>query len=187
MQLGDRVHVTLRTQLGDIRRLNAPYHQKAHLNIIPPAERLVIEASVDRMIQELDTATTVSSNPPDASPITLGSHVHAGTVGRPCIDILPSDLVAVFSSGRVSRRRMTELYHCQCHPRTIRHLLLEFNLLPPGPPVYVDEQQADGVFVYCYDFVYWLSSYFCRVRSSIALLSCHCFNCPRAWPFVLVR
>ncbi|KAG1748437.1 uncharacterized protein EDB91DRAFT_1113991 [Suillus paluster] len=58
MQLGERVHVTLRTQLGNIGRLNA---QKAvclqfleaveqHLNIIPPAERQVIEASVDRMI-----------------------------------------------------------------------------------------------------------------------------------------
>ncbi|KAG1884296.1 hypothetical protein F4604DRAFT_1732702 [Suillus subluteus] len=196
MQLGDKlgVHVTLRTQLGDIRHLNAQCHQKAvclqfleaieqHLNLIPPAERLVIEASVDCMIQELDTAT-VSSDPPDASPITLGSHVHAVTVGRPSIDVLPSDLT-VFSLGRVSRRRMAELYHC--HPRTTRRLLLEFNPSPPGPPVHVDEQQADGVFIYCYDFVYWLSSYFCRVRSSIALLSCHCFNCPPAWPFVLVR
>ncbi|KAG1805149.1 hypothetical protein EV424DRAFT_1330412, partial [Suillus variegatus] len=109
---------------------------------IPPGERLVIEASVDRMIQELDAATTVSSDPPDASPITLGSHVQGGTVGRPSIDIIPSDL-AVLSSGRVSRRRLAELYHC--HPRTIHRRLLEFNLSPPGPPVYVDEQQPDGV------------------------------------------
>ncbi|KAG2063868.1 hypothetical protein BDR04DRAFT_1036922 [Suillus decipiens] len=146
MQLGERVHVTLRTQLGDIGRLNAQKadarHKSKHLNIIPPGERLVIEASVDRMVQELDTVTTVSSDPPDASPITLGSHVQGGMVGRPSIDILPSDL-ADLSSGRVSRRHLAELYHC--HPRTIRRRLLEFNLSPPGPPIYVDEQQPGGI------------------------------------------
>ncbi|KAG1839703.1 hypothetical protein C8R48DRAFT_87500 [Suillus tomentosus] len=93
------------------------------------------------MIQELDIATTISSDPPDASPVDLGSHTHTGTVGRPSIHILPSDL-AVLSSGRVSRRRLAELY--QCHPHTICRQLLEFNLSSPGPPVYVDEQQPDG-------------------------------------------
>ncbi|OAX39623.1 hypothetical protein K503DRAFT_865292, partial [Rhizopogon vinicolor AM-OR11-026] len=79
-QLGERVHVTLRTQLGDLSRLNA---QKAvclqfleameqHLNIIPPAERHVIQVGVDYMIHELEAAATISSDSPDADPISLG-------------------------------------------------------------------------------------------------------------------
>lgn len=93
------------------------------------------------MIHELEAAATILSGPPDANPISLGNQFQTGAVGRPSIQILPTDL-AVLSSGRVSRRRLAELYHC--HPRTIRRRLLEFNLLSPGPPVYMDEEQADG-------------------------------------------
>ncbi|KAG2741006.1 hypothetical protein P692DRAFT_20700668, partial [Suillus brevipes Sb2] len=149
LTLGERVHIALRTQLGDAARL---MEQKRlclqfldsisqHLQILPPAEQQVITTSVSCMITALDAAVTSSSDPPDAPPVGLGSRATQGSVGRPPINIDRADL-AVLNVGRVSHTRLAELYHC--HPRTIRRRLLEYGLSAPGPPVYIDEPQLDG-------------------------------------------
>ena len=94
------------------------------------------------MLDALDNARTVSSDPPDAAAPELGTRDStSGSVGRPPVDIDPQTL-AVLSAGRVSHRRLGELYNC--HPRTIRRRLLEYGLSQPGPPVYTDRVQADG-------------------------------------------
>ncbi|OAX33290.1 hypothetical protein K503DRAFT_869643 [Rhizopogon vinicolor AM-OR11-026] len=149
-QLGERVHVTLRTQLGDLSRLNA---QKAvclqfleaietgiiHLNIIPPAERHVIHASVDYMIHELEAAATISSDSPDADPISLGNQLQTGAVGRPSIQILPTDLAVFRKSVKATPCRTISLSPLH-HPSSTARI----QPIITCPPVYVDEEQADA-------------------------------------------
>jgi hypothetical protein len=99
------------------------------------------------MISELDAATSSSSDIPDAHAIALGSRPSHGTVGRPAVHIDPDEL-AMLSIGRTRRTQLALIYDCSA--RTIRRRLLQYGQSQPGPPVYIDEEQADGSVVRIY-------------------------------------
>ena len=118
-----------------------------HVAIIPPAEWQTIVSSVGEMIQALDHAATLSLDTPDAPPVQLGTRISDGSAGRPRVDIDPQDLAALFT-GHTTLRQIAILYNCD--ERTIRRRVLEYGLAPPGPPVYVQQPQADGTIVRVY-------------------------------------
>ncbi|KAJ7657686.1 hypothetical protein DFH06DRAFT_1131464 [Mycena polygramma] len=72
LQLGDRVNATLRTQIGDRLRVQeqssgALWMLEAiqqHSDVIPAAERQVMETSIDSMIHALATAEVQSEDLP---------------------------------------------------------------------------------------------------------------------------
>jgi hypothetical protein len=109
--------------------------------LIPPNEYQVIATSVAQMVEALDNSSTVSSDVPDTPAAIFGERISDGVAGRPSVNIDPSEL-AVLSSGRTTLQQVATIYNCST--RTIRRRLLEFGLAEPGPPVYVDEEQADG-------------------------------------------
>ncbi len=99
------------------------------------------------MITALDNAVTSSQDIPDAPPISLDGNTHSGTPGRPPIDIRPEHL-SLLSTGRTTHQEIADLY--QCSARTIRRRLLEHGLSIPGPPVYTNDVQEDGVDIRVY-------------------------------------
>ena len=100
-----------------------------------------MRASVESMIDALETAVTVSADIPDMPPVQFGGTLPSETTGRPKIDIRPEHL-ALLSTGRTTHQAIADLY--QCSARTIRRRLLDYGLSTPGPPVYVEEVQEDG-------------------------------------------
>jgi len=107
----------------------------------------VIRTSIQSMMDALETAVTVSTDTPDVPPVQFGGTLSSETTGRPKIDIRPEHL-AMLSTGRTTHQVIADLY--QCSARTIRRRLLDYGLSAPGPPVYVNEVQDDGVILRVY-------------------------------------
>ncbi|KDR82504.1 hypothetical protein GALMADRAFT_47570, partial [Galerina marginata CBS 339.88] len=105
------------------------------------ADAHTITTSVENMIDALESSVATSHYPPDAPPIALGGTVQSGQRGRLPVNINPEDL-ALLASGRTTMPEIAALY--QCGARTIRRRMLEFGLSEPGPPVYMEQEQADG-------------------------------------------
>jgi hypothetical protein len=106
LSLGERVHIALRTQLGDAVRLIE--HERLCLQFLDMISQVHLQCK--EWITALDAATASSSDPPDAPPLGLGTRISQGSVGRPPIDIDPADL-AILNVGRVSHasRRIISL------------------------------------------------------------------------------
>lgn len=112
-----------------------------HIPHMNSADAHTVTTSVEEMINALESSVATSRYPVDAPPIMLGGTVHSGQQGRPPVNIRPEDL-ALLASGRTTMQDIAALY--QCGARTIRRRMVEFNLSEPGPPVYVEQEQADG-------------------------------------------
>lgn len=105
-----------------------------------PAERITIENSLQSMIDHLDDAARQSVDPPDAPPIQASYVVPTGRPGRPRIEIEPSILAPA-----IELRGPTHLAAVfQVSARTVRRRALEYGLVEPGAPVYVDYEAEDG-------------------------------------------
>jgi hypothetical protein len=111
-----------------------------HSTLMNPAEKTVIESSVHEMLQHLKDAASLSSDPTDAPPLTTSYLIHTGRPGRPSVYISRDVLAAA-----LQYRGPTHLAHIfHCSSRTIRRMALEYGLVGPGPPVYVDYLHEDG-------------------------------------------
>lgn len=103
------------------------------------------------MVNCLDEASHVSNDHPDTAFIPPSIRVYNGRPGRPCIEINPTWLrTALDIYGRPTS--LGEVFGCAL--RTVRCHALEFGLVEPGPPVYVDYVDPDGN-VTC---IYWSST-----------------------------
>ncbi|KAL0577488.1 hypothetical protein V5O48_004512 [Marasmius crinis-equi] len=107
-----------------------------HERIFHPEEFSVIKASLINMIEVLDEAAHLSSDPPD-QPFPLHepeSTPESRARGRPRIEIDCNLLELGTDLHR--QRRLADAYGCST--RTIRRRALEEGLVLPGNPVYVD-------------------------------------------------
>ncbi|KAG6871327.1 hypothetical protein C0995_006027, partial [Termitomyces sp. Mi166 len=92
------------------------------------------------MITCLDEAGHQSSDPADFDFGPTTTQVSTGLPGCRHIDIDPELLnVALELCGPT---HLASIFNC--HPRTIRHHALEYGLVEPGHPVYVDYEAEDG-------------------------------------------
>jgi len=55
-------------------------------------EHITIDTSLHSMIECLNDAVHLSSDPPDAPPLQTSFHIHTGNVGHPSIHIPPGTL-----------------------------------------------------------------------------------------------
>jgi len=100
----------------------------------------VIEESVQNMIAHLDEATLLSSDPPNRSFYPTTQQIYNGQQGRPRTEI-DSNILAITLNLR-GPTHLAAIFNC--NPRTIRRRALEYGLVEPGTPVYVDFEQDDG-------------------------------------------
>lgn len=164
-ELGQSVHIALRTQMGDAARLGVQRNDclrllglteqvcsindfqslcfltvLQHTSNISNEERTIIHDSVHQMIACLDNAAELSSDPPDGPPLQTSYLLHTEDPGRPSIQI-PREMLAT----ALNLRGTTHLAHIfDCSARTIRRRALEYGLAEPGPPVYVEYEHDDG-------------------------------------------
>jgi hypothetical protein len=111
-----------------------------HSALMNPAEKTVIKSGVHEMLQHLEDAASLSSDPADAPPLTTSCLVHTGRPRRPSLYISRDVLAAALQYCGP-----THLAHIfNCSSRTIRHIALGYGLVEPGPPVYVDYLHEDG-------------------------------------------
>ena len=113
---------------------------KQHTNIIPSQELVIIQTSVHEMLNTLDDASRTSSDPPDAPPIITSYINYTGLGGRPSINLDPDILTSL-----IELRGPTHLAQVfGCSARTVRRRALEYGLVEPGQPVYVDVVDESG-------------------------------------------
>jgi hypothetical protein len=92
------------------------------------------------MIVCLDDAVHLSSDPPDAPPLQTSYLEHTGEAGRPRIQIAPGMLASAL--GLRGPTHLAPVFNCSS--RTIRRRALEYGLVEPSPPVYVEYEDEDG-------------------------------------------
>ncbi|KAJ7740477.1 hypothetical protein DFH07DRAFT_751592 [Mycena maculata] len=157
-QLTDRVNTALRTQIGDrlclqeqnggVLRLLQSIQQ--HADVIPVAEHQIMEDSITQMLEALATASVQSEDPPPAGPgISVSRTTHTGQRGRPRIEI-DYDFLAF---GLELRGPTGLAPVAGVASRTIRCRALEYGLVDPADPVYVetrDENSGDLVRTYTF-------------------------------------
>ncbi|KAJ6622372.1 hypothetical protein B0H10DRAFT_2214508 [Mycena sp. CBHHK59/15] len=155
MQLGDHVNTALSTQIGDrlhiqeqnggvLRMLEAI---QQHFNVIPLAERQVMETSINSMIQALATAAVQSEDLPSTLAISVAHQERTGRPGRP-----RTELDYNFLSLGLDLRGTTGLAPVAgVSSRTIRCRALAYGLVEPAAPVYtesIDEGTGEVVRTY---------------------------------------
>ncbi|KAG1734935.1 uncharacterized protein EDB91DRAFT_1337802 [Suillus paluster] len=134
-ELGRRVTVALRTQIGD-----HTVRVMWHADIFVPAEHITIENSLQSMIDHLDDAARQSVDPPDAPPIQASYVVPTGRPGCPRIEIEPFIIApAIELCGPT---HLAAVF--QVSTQTVLRRALECGLVEPGAPVYVDYEAEDG-------------------------------------------
>ncbi|KAG1790152.1 uncharacterized protein HD556DRAFT_1490902 [Suillus plorans] len=147
-ELGRRVTVALCTQIGDHTRLGEEQRHCLRLSalvtqassVVPRYILLFAQLDLQSMIDHLDDAARQSVDPPDAPPIQASYVVPTGRPGRPRIEIEPSILAPA-----IELRGPTHLAAVfQVSARTVRRRALEYGLVEPGAPVYVDYEAEDG-------------------------------------------
>ncbi|KAJ6465464.1 hypothetical protein C8R45DRAFT_496141 [Mycena sanguinolenta] len=96
------------------------------------------------MVEHLDEARHLSSDPPDAQHLVVSQRVSTG--GRPRLEI-----DAQFLAQAIQLRGPTHLASVfNCCSRTIRRCLLSYGLSEPGERVYTETQQPDGTLARSY-------------------------------------
>lgn len=117
-----------------------------HAALFSSEELRTICDSVQSMISCLENATHQSSDPPDRPFPEISFLSHTGLPGRPRID-MDSDLLAAALELR-GPTHLASIFNC--HPRTIRRRALQYGLVEPGDPVYVDYEHEDGTITRIY-------------------------------------
>ena len=91
------------------------------------------------MIRHLNASTTSSSDPPDVLPPETTCHIGTGRPGRPCIDIDSSILAPAIELRGPTH--LASVFGVSAH--MVRRHALEYGLVEPGAPVYVDYEGED--------------------------------------------
>ncbi|KAJ7080871.1 hypothetical protein C8R43DRAFT_855749, partial [Mycena crocata] len=137
---------TLRTQLGADAQLTLQVNEALQFlqaaeqvrRIFPPDELEVLCNSIATMLEQLDEACHLSSDPPEGPNLVVSTRVRGR--GRPHIEIDPT-----FLREALALRGPTHLQEVfACDRRTIRCAALRYGLVEPGNPVYTNTQLADG-------------------------------------------
>jgi hypothetical protein len=92
------------------------------------------------MLDHLDRATIASADPPDGPLIETTQTLYTGRRGRPRIEI-DRDILATSLEMR-GPTPLAPIFDTSA--RTIRRRALEYGLVEPGHPVYIEHQTADG-------------------------------------------
>lgn len=92
------------------------------------------------MLAALDEASSMSSDPPETGQLVVATRVRTGRRGRPKIHIDRTFLAEALTLRNPGRLAPT----FNCGARSVRRRALEYGLVAPGEPVYVQEQQPDG-------------------------------------------
>ncbi|KAJ6493489.1 hypothetical protein DFH09DRAFT_947095 [Mycena vulgaris] len=136
----------LRTQRGDSAQLSLQVMEvlrllqaaEPHRSAFSPAEYAVLQRSITSMVQQLDEARHLSSDPPEG-PNLVVSH-SAATGGRPRIEIAPNFLAQALELRGPAH--LAAVFNCSA--RTVRRRALQYGLAQPGQPDYNDTVQPDG-------------------------------------------
>ncbi|KAG1866077.1 heterokaryon incompatibility protein-domain-containing protein [Suillus subluteus] len=106
-------------------------------SITPPDESTIISSE---KLDHLNDVACQSVDPPDAPPIQASYVVPTGRPGRPRIEIEPSILASAIALHGPTH--LAAVF--QVSARTMRRCALEYGLVEPGAPVYVDYEAEDG-------------------------------------------
>ncbi|KAG1884563.1 hypothetical protein F4604DRAFT_1976750 [Suillus subluteus] len=106
-------------------------------SITPPDESTIVSSE---KLDHLDDAARQSVDPPDAPPIQASYVVLTGRPGRPRIEIEPSILAPAIELHGPTH--LAAVF--QVSARTVRRRALEYGLVEPGAPVYVNYEAEDG-------------------------------------------
>ena len=88
----------------------------------------------------LDAAASISADPPDQRNIETTHLVYSGRPGRPRMEI-DRHLLATALEMR-GPTHLAPIFNTSA--RTVRRRAVEYGLVDPGPPVYVDYETEDG-------------------------------------------
>ncbi|KAJ3502998.1 hypothetical protein NLJ89_g8633 [Agrocybe chaxingu] len=146
--LKDDVHVALHTQLGDAAQLDQRIQAcsrlqlqiNQHMHIIPSEQYQIMQASIPRMLDDLQQAKFQSADLPDAEPVSAVHYERTGKRGRPKAIIAPEILEPSYNMRGPTE--LSEVFGVSA--RTVRRRALEHRIVEPGNPVYVDLFQDDG-------------------------------------------
>lgn len=115
-----------------------------HQGAFPPEEFAVLRQSLATMLEQLDEARHLSSDPCPRPHLVVSTRVRRR--GRPRVEIDP-----VFLAEALSLRGPTHLAAVfNCSARTVRRAALRAGLVEPGEPVYADTSLHDGTVVRTY-------------------------------------
>ncbi|EDR10741.1 uncharacterized protein LACBIDRAFT_324608 [Laccaria bicolor S238N-H82] len=145
----DRVHLALRTQLGDVARLSQQRDEAVRLleaaeqlqDHFPPAEFSILQQSLAAIVNSLDQARHESADPPDEPQLVVVTRKSGGRPGRPRVEIDPTFLREALALRGPSG--LKPIFNCDA--RTVRQRALEYGIATPGTPVFVPQMQPDGV------------------------------------------
>lgn len=99
------------------------------------------------MINSLDRACHLSSDPLNCPAVEVSRVVHTGKRGRPRIEIDPYTLAYALQLRGPSH--LGQVF--QCNSRTVKRRAVEYGISEPGIPVYSQERQPDGSMVKIYN------------------------------------
>jgi hypothetical protein len=98
-----------------------------------------MEQGINDMLYALDCVSQQSCDPPDGPLMDVSTRV-SGARGRPRVEIEPE-----FLSMAMDLRGPTGIAHIlNCSARTVRRRALEYRLVKPGAPVYVDYEDPES-------------------------------------------
>lgn len=119
-------------------------HCLQHQAIFPPEEYAILQRSLATMVEQLDEARHLSSDPSPGPNLVVATRVPGR--GRPRLEIDRAFLVQA-----LALRGPTHLAAVfNCNPRTVRRAALRMGLVQPGNPVYTDARLHDGTVVRTY-------------------------------------
>ena len=101
---------------------------------------VTIEENIRNMVAHLDAASQASADPPEMPRIQTTNIVRTGRQGRPRIEY-DQDLLQTALEMR-GPTHIAQVFGGSA--RTVRRRALEYGLVEPGPPVYVDYEAEDG-------------------------------------------
>ncbi|KAJ6498704.1 hypothetical protein DFH09DRAFT_1336531 [Mycena vulgaris] len=140
MQVGADTQLTLQVTEA-LQYLQAA---KQHRSLFPPDEYATLRRSITSMIDLLDKARHLSSDPPPSAHLIVSTRV-AGH-GRPRVEIDPTFLAEAL--GLRGTTHLQDIFNCCA--RTIRRAAFRAGLAVPGGPVYTDTLLLDSSTVRTY-------------------------------------
>ncbi|TCD62111.1 hypothetical protein EIP91_007465 [Steccherinum ochraceum] len=153
------VHLGDQMRLGEVRERVIAFIQSAeqHGHVFTPAELSTLRQNGEAMITDLDNASHISADPPDAPPPPVVEIVRTGRRGRPRKRLERGFLrQALELRGPVGiARGINEAASANgtnvfASARTVRREALRNHFVEPGEPVHSTETHADGSTTHTY-------------------------------------